>query len=184
MTVVNLESVRNNFGIRLYRDSKLISLIETAEFISPTTKVFTAPTLQGIRVDSVYELVGGVWTKRTDLRVSGDNLLLDTATANQLMIVPKGCLSIVQIGTNISSPIEIFVKTFPGFIAENFEVTTYDTETAAPGPFEFSLTSNGTYTSSLGPIVMPASFFMRSKAASVLDAKKTIPIVVTSDIYL
>ena len=183
MTVVNLEYVRTKYGVSLYRDALLLSAIEVAEFITPTTSVFTAPTLKGIRVGEVYELVTGSWVKRTDVRISGDNILLDSAPAGQLMIIPKSSVSLVQAGTKVSSPVELFVKTYPSFITENFTVTTYDTETALAGPFEFSLTEGGVYADALGPVTVPASFFMRSKVSGVVS-KSTIPIVITTDIYL
>lgn len=183
MTVVNLERVGNNFGVRLFRDASLISEIELAEFITPTDVVFQAPTLKGIRVYKVYELVTGNWVERTDLRVAGDNLLLDTVPTGQLMIVPKSTLGLLQAGVTTSPPVELFVKTFPSFITENFTITTYDTETATTGPFEFSTTEDGTYAATLGPIAVPTSIWVRSKATTV-GTVRTIPIVVTADIYL
>ena len=183
MTVVNLDKVGNSYGIRLYKDATLISAIEQAEFITPTLTVFKAPTLKGIRVDSVYELVVGAWVKRTDVRISGDNILLDTVPTGQLMIVPKTCASTIQAGSLTSSPVELFIKTFPGFTTENFTITTYDTELATTGPIEFSLTEAGTYQATLGPIAVPTSVWMRS-ITTTLGTVKTLPIVVTADIYL
>ena len=183
MTVVNLEYVRNKYGVTIYRDATFISQVESAEFITPNSSVFTAPTLKGIRIGAVYEFVTGAWVERTDVRISGDNILLDTAPTGEIMLVPKSGVSLVQAGALISSPVELFVKTYPSFITENFTVTTLDDETALAGPFEFSLTKAGTYADSLGPIAVPTSFFIRSKAASGL-VTSTIPMVVTADIYL
>lgn len=183
MTVVNLSGVKNNYGIRLHTGYINGAEVEQVEFISPTTSVFKAPTLKGIRVGSVYEFVGGVWTLRTDVRISGDNILLDTAPANQLMIVPKAPLGLVQAGGTLGTPVQLFVRSFPEFIVENFTITTYDTETAGVGPFEFSLTELGAYSETLGPVSLPSSIWIRSKA-SVVGEIKTIPIVVTADIYL
>jgi hypothetical protein len=182
MTVVNFERVSNNYGVRLFKDATLISAIEAAEFITPTTTVFKAPTIKGIRVAAVYELVTGSWVELA-IRISGDNILLDSVPAGQLMIVPKTTATVVQAGTKLSQPQELFVKTFPGFVTENFTITTYDTETTLPGPFEFALTKTGVYSDALGPIDVPASIWMRSKA-TVIGVIKTIPIVVTADIYL
>jgi hypothetical protein len=183
MTVVNMERVSNNYGVRLYKDASLISEIELAEFITPTTTVFKAPTLKGIRVAEVYELVTGSWVKRTDVRISGDNILLDSVPAGQLIIIPKTAINLVQAGTKASAPKQLFVKTFAEFITENFTITSLDTETAAPGPLEFSLTETGTYTAALGPIAVPASIWVKS-TTSLIGAVKTIPIITTADIYL
>ena len=183
MTVVNLKNVRNAYGIRLFKDAILSSQIEVVEFATPTDISFKAPTLQGIRVAAVYELVTGFWVERTDLRVSGDNLLLDSVPVGQLMIVPKTSVSMLQTGTKESSPVQLFIKTFPLFITENLTITTYDTETAQAGPFEFSLTEAGVYAASLVSAVIPASVWIRSKT-TVVGESKTIPIIVTADIYL
>lgn len=183
MTIVNLQGVGNNYGISIYRDSAFSSRVEPIEFLTPTTKVFSLPTLLGIRVDSVYEFLTGAWSQRQDVRISGNSILLDTVPTGQIAIIPKGYVSLVQVLAKASIPVQLFVKTYPGFITENFTVTTLDADTAAVGPFVFSLTEGGTYTDSLGPIAVPESFWIKS-IATALVAKKTIPLVITSDIYL
>ena len=183
MTVVNLKNARNDYGIRLFKDAILSSAVEAVEFITPTTTTFVAPTLKGIRVAAVYELVTGFWVERTDLRISGDNLLLDSVPAGQLMIVPKTPVNLIQAGSKASLPVQLFIKAFPLFIAENFTITTYDTETALAGPFEFSLTETGVYAATLASVAIPTSVWIRS-STTVVGVSKTIPIVVTADIYL
>ena len=62
-------------------------------------------------------------------------------------------------------------------------MTTLEDETSAVGPILFSLTKTGVYTNSIGPIAVPASFWIKSHD-TVIELKKTTPIVVTADLYL
>ena len=183
MTVINLDGVSSTPGVVLYRDEALSSPVEAIEFLSPTTSMFTISLVSGVRVDSVYEFQTGAWVLRTDARIAGNKVLLDTVPTGVIAVVPKGFLSLVQQVGKSSLPVKLYTKVLPKFIATNFSITTLDDETAAPGPVLFSLTENGTYTDSLGPIAVPSFIWIKSNA-SVVGLKKTTPIVTTFDLYL
>jgi len=183
MTVINLSNVGVVPGVTLYRDAGLSSPIEAIEFLAPTTSAFAITLVSGARVDSVYEFQTGVWVLRTDARVSGNKVLLDTVPTGAIAVVPKGFVSLVQQVNKFSLPTKLYTKVAPSFIVSNFSITTLDDETAAAGPVMFSLTETGTYADSLGPMAVPSIIWVKSKAPQA-GLKKTTPIVTTFDLYL
>lgn len=181
--IINLENVRNNYGIQLYRDKDFISKIDEVEFLTAVTYIVPLINLKGTDVAKVYEFVTSIWVERTDVRISDNKLLFDDIPANQLLVVPKSYLSLIQAGASTSSPIEIFVKTFEDFETYNLGVTSLDSETALTGPLEFSDSKEGTYLPTLSLPVVPISFWIKSTATGTV-LNDTISLVVTSEIYL
>jgi len=183
MTIINLSRVRSNFGVKVYRDSNLVSEISQVEFLTPTSSVVWFNRLKGYQVSKVYEFVIDAWVERTDVRVKRLKLLFDTEPVGTILVVPVSNLSVVQTNIKVSNAIEVFIKTYPEFDTKNVTITTLDNETAAAGPFQFSATEDGTYTDSINFQTPPASFWIKTSLATV-GSVYTIPLVITSDLYL
>ncbi len=198
MPVIDMSGIRNDYGIRLYGkalqvlgNTMYFNEIGMVEVFTPTTYRIKLARLKDINIAGVYEIIGGVankLTELTDYTLSNDVIYFESVPTGTIVVLPKNSFYVFQKNlvagmTEVPEDPPVFIRKYDYMKYRSVTFTSIDLLTGSTGSYLFKEEGGG-YSSTLVLPEIPDKIILGCSNTESNFSLKTTAIVVTADLYL